>query len=174
MLSAFSDAPNNSIILIEDIDTAGVVQNRQTNQKSDDLALTHEDGIFGITLSGLLNSLDGVCSPEGRIVIMTTNYKDKLDPALIRSGRIDIKMEIGLPSLEEKLEMFQKFYPGEDGEKFLENSEEMSMADIQELLIRDSQETNVREIHPAHKPLRNPNSSKKLEKRAPGRLGARL
>lgn len=40
-------------------------------------------------IQGLLNMLDGVVDTPGRIVVMTTNYKDELDPALIRPGRID-------------------------------------------------------------------------------------
>jgi mitochondrial chaperone BCS1 len=43
-----------------------------------------------ISFSGLLNALDGVRSQEGRIVFMTTNHKEKLDPALLRPGRADV------------------------------------------------------------------------------------
>ncbi len=42
-----------------------------------------------LTFSGFLNAIDGVRSQEGRIIIMTTNYKEKLDPALLRPGRVD-------------------------------------------------------------------------------------
>ena len=48
-------------------------------------------GLNRLTLSGLLNAIDGVTSSEGRIVFMTTNYVDKLDPALIRPGRVDYR-----------------------------------------------------------------------------------
>jgi chaperone BCS1 len=147
LLNAFSDAPNNSLILIEDIDTAGVVQSRKS-KPAPNIIVEGGGDMFGITLSGLLNSLDGVCSPEGRIVVMTTNHKEKLDPALIRSGRIDIKMEIGLPSDQEKLAMFQRFYPDKPGDEFLRNTKDLSMADIQELLIRGSQ-SNVVDISDA-------------------------
>jgi len=47
-------------------------------------------GSEGLDLSFLLNILDGVLEIPGRIVIMTSNYIDKLDHALIRPGRIDI------------------------------------------------------------------------------------
>ena len=53
------------------------------------------DGLNRVTLSGLLNCLDGVTSTEARIIFMTTNYLERLDPALIRPGRVDVKEYIG-------------------------------------------------------------------------------
>lgn len=53
------------------------------------------DGANRVTLSGLLNCLDGVTSTEARILFMTTNYLDRLDPALIRPGRVDVQEYIG-------------------------------------------------------------------------------
>lgn len=44
---------------------------------------------------GLLNVLDGVVETPGRIVIMTTNHPETLDPALIRPGRIDKRINLG-------------------------------------------------------------------------------
>ena len=44
-----------------------------------------------MTLSGLLNAIDGLlsCCGDERIIIFTTNYKDRIDPALLRAGRMD-------------------------------------------------------------------------------------
>ena len=53
------------------------------------------DGLNRVTLSGLLNCLDGVTSTEARLLFMTTNYLERLDPALIRPGRVDMKEYIG-------------------------------------------------------------------------------
>lgn len=66
-----------------------------------------------MTFSGLLNTLDGVASSEERLVFMTTNHLDRLDPALIRPGRVDIKQEIGLASKSQVSKMFSRFYPDE-------------------------------------------------------------
>ena len=50
-----------------------------------------------LTLSGLLNFIDGLWSSCGdeRIIIFTTNHKDKLDPALLRPGRMDMHIHLG-------------------------------------------------------------------------------
>ncbi|TYZ65940.1 hypothetical protein PybrP1_002031 [[Pythium] brassicae (nom. inval.)] len=48
-----------------------------------------------LNLAGVLNVLDGVIDCPGRIVIMTTNHPEKLDPALIRPGRISKKLHMG-------------------------------------------------------------------------------
>ncbi|EFN70329.1 Mitochondrial chaperone BCS1 [Camponotus floridanus] len=85
------------------------------------------DGLNRVTFSGLLNCLDGVASTEARILFMTTNYLDRLDPALIRPGRVDVKEYIGWCSINQIEQMFLRFYkePGKDpdelAKKFAEN-----------------------------------------------------
>ena len=64
----------------------------------------------GISLSGLLNAIDGVASPEGRILVMTTNYPEKLDEALIRPGRVDMKIAFSRASKEQIRELFLRMY----------------------------------------------------------------
>ncbi|XP_027444717.1 mitochondrial chaperone BCS1 isoform X3 [Zalophus californianus] len=70
-------------------------------------------GLGRLTFSGLLNALDGVASTEARIVFMTTNHVDRLDPALIRPGRVDMKEYVGYCSHWQLTQMFQRFYPGQ-------------------------------------------------------------
>lgn len=97
-------APQNTIILLEDIDAAFV-----SRTESKQVAAAYE-GLSRVTLSGLLNCLDGVASTEARIVFMTTNYLDRLDPALVRPGRVDVKEYIGYCSEHQLKEMFARFY----------------------------------------------------------------
>lgn len=49
-----------------------------------------------VTLSGLLNFVDGLWSSSGdeRILVFTTNHKDQLDPALLRPGRMDVHLHM--------------------------------------------------------------------------------
>ncbi|KAF2175151.1 hypothetical protein K469DRAFT_724408 [Zopfia rhizophila CBS 207.26] len=75
----FTELPQHCIVLLEDVDITGV--NRTKNSSAD------------VSLLTLFNVLDGLASPEGRVLIMTTNYIERLDPALIRPGRVDTKVE---------------------------------------------------------------------------------
>jgi len=63
-----------------------------------------------ITLSSLLNILDGTLETPGRIIIMTTNHRDKLDPALIRPGRIDMCIEFTKSTPEMIIDMYENLY----------------------------------------------------------------
>ncbi|KAK9872280.1 hypothetical protein WA026_017083 [Henosepilachna vigintioctopunctata] len=103
-----SVAPQQTIILLEDIDAAFVSREDTPQQKS------AYEGLNRVTFSGLLNCLDGVASTEARIVFMTTNYLERLDPALIRPGRVDLKEYIGYCSAYQIELMFRRFYPGSD------------------------------------------------------------
>ncbi len=64
-----------------------------------------------ITMSGLLNALDGTMAQSGRMVFMSTNYPQRLDAALLRPGRIDVKFELGWASRFQMQKMFMKFFP---------------------------------------------------------------
>jgi len=63
-----------------------------------------------ITLSGLLNAIDGVASHEGRILVMTTNHPERLDPALIRPGRVDMQIGFKLAARQQIRELFIRMY----------------------------------------------------------------
>ncbi|KAL0089250.1 P-loop containing nucleoside triphosphate hydrolase protein [Phycomyces blakesleeanus] len=96
-----SGTPNRCILLVEDVDAAFVHRNRADGS-----------GTNSVTFSGLLNAIDGVAAQEGRILCMTTNHKEKLDPALIRPGRIDVRVHFENATQEQARELFTKFYPG--------------------------------------------------------------
>jgi len=63
-----------------------------------------------INLGFLLNLLDGVLETPGRILIITSNYPEKLDKALVRPGRIDVKIEFGYSSIDMIRGMLEHFY----------------------------------------------------------------
>jgi len=103
-----SAAPQQSLILLEDVDAAFVSREDSLKVK------TAYEGLNRLTLSGFLNCLDGVASSEARILFMTTNYRERLDPALIRPGRIDFQANISYCTHAQIHELFHNFYPESD------------------------------------------------------------
>lgn len=99
-----TNIPERSIALLEDVDAA--FANRTQ---------TAEDGYRGanVTFSGLLNAIDGAASGEDRIIMLTTNHQDRLDEALLRPGRVDLKVEIGYATPEVVEGMWERFYGAE-------------------------------------------------------------
>lgn len=79
---AFGTIPSNSIIILEDIDVARAAKDRDGDDDN------------GVTMTGLLNVLDGFQSPVGVITIMTTNRLEVLDPAIRRPGRVDLTQHL--------------------------------------------------------------------------------
>lgn len=71
-----------SMLLLEDIDVV-----RAARERADDT---------GVTTAGLLNALDGISTPNGLITVMTTNDATRIEPALLRPGRVDMTQHIGL------------------------------------------------------------------------------
>lgn len=98
----FRQLPENCVVLLEDIDAV------ETNRSQDGSA--HDERRRPVSLSGLLNTLDGVASQEGRIVIMTTNHIEKLDPALIRPGRVDLRIKLSLADAAAAAKLFHFMY----------------------------------------------------------------
>ncbi|KAJ3887171.1 P-loop containing nucleoside triphosphate hydrolase protein [Lentinula edodes] len=110
---ATSSIPKNSIFLIEDIDCA-LPSMEDTNQDQSNII---NDGArrriwrsVTVTLSTLLNVIDGVGSEQGRLFFTTTNYIDHLDPALLRPGRIDRKIPYHLATKEQAAALFTRFF----------------------------------------------------------------
>jgi len=67
-----------------------------------------------ISLSGLLNALDGVGAQEGRLLFATTNRYETLDAALRRPGRMDVHVEFKLASQYQAAGLFKRFYMPDD------------------------------------------------------------
>ncbi len=92
------------VYVIEDIDCLTDVVYQRTEESRVE---TNGDAI---TLSFLLNLLDGVLETPGRILIITTNHPEKLDRALVRPGRIDVNIEFKEASRQLIAEMLNNFY----------------------------------------------------------------
>ena len=96
---------NRRVYVIEDIDClTDVVLDRNL------VGITATKDGDAVTLSFLLNLLDGVLETPGRILIITSNFPDRLDRALVRPGRIDVTIEFRNANREFILDMVNRFY----------------------------------------------------------------
>lgn len=116
LLSLVSSVPRRSILLIEDFENALKVQSAEMVPTSTSLPLPYSTDIGGgprsvLSLSALLNALDGVASSEGRLLLITTNHADQIPFAdvLLRPGRVDRRIEFKPLEPQQLLEMQSSF-----------------------------------------------------------------
>jgi len=126
MADLLQRTPPRSLILIEDIDAFFNSRDKQ-------------DSRIQISFSGLLNAIDGVGAQEGRIVVLTTNHRERLDAALIRPGRIDVEVELGNASPSQLRGLLRRFHPDAGGriDRIVAAypARSLSPAQIQQILI---------------------------------------
>jgi SpoVK/Ycf46/Vps4 family AAA+-type ATPase len=130
-----------TILVIEDIDAMTKIVNSRVNDNenndkleslnnSNDKETTFSNqekqpkSTSTLTLSGLLNVLDGVFSPHGRILIITTNHPERLDKALLRPGRCDCKYVFDNCNREQIKELYYLYFNDFIDNKDLEFIEE--------------------------------------------------
>lgn len=117
--SLMADIRSGSMIVMEDIDCTVPEREAQPNR---------------VTLSGLLNCLDGIMSREGCMIVMTTNHRHTLDEALLRPGRVDMDLEFGYADDDQKMRMAAALggiYPGTGA---------MTMAECQQKILAGAKE----------------------------------
>jgi chaperone BCS1 len=85
-----------SMLLLEDVDVFH--------------AATQRDDDSEVTLSGLLNALDGIATPHGLLTVLTTNSPEVLDHAVIRPGRIDLVEHFGYAGAEQVSRLMSRWY----------------------------------------------------------------
>ena len=84
-----------------------------------------------------MNALDGVASGEERIIFLTTNHLEKLDPALIRPGRVDLAELIDDAHPDQARTLFERFYSAEDNEG--NGLSQRQLKELAETLVRTVQ-----------------------------------
>lgn len=131
----FNISMDERIYVIEDIDCLTDIIYNRDNEVLEEVLETMDDGldnneikyeknnnpyVFGeeLSLSFILNLLDGILETPGRILIVTTNHVEKLDKAFIRPGRIDVNLEVGYCTLDMIKSMFDFFYEEDCTELF--------------------------------------------------------
>lgn len=167
----FSGLPKRCIVLLEDIDTSGITQKRQglpsssnpepeepdtkDAPKDDDTAPkpSPEGEVIipvmpsRISLSALLNTIDGIASSEGRILVMTTNHIENLDPALLRPGRVDMTIEFSHAKRQTCIDLFRAIYTDIEGDIVLPTESKETISSLE----NGTGENNVHVYHhPQH------------------------
>ena len=149
LMKAMNDVPANSLVLFEDIDC--MKSGKARSAPADHLANMpgKDDKVeapvqLGVTLSGLLNVLDGFHAPQNVLFVMTSNVIENLDLALLRPGRIDYRLYMGPADERQKIELYRRFFPqAADAEAELfaaSSSAAETMAEFQGRLLRMEQE----------------------------------
>ena len=149
LMNAVTSVTQESLVVLEDIDCMGQMKKRKKSQhsnKQDSPATPDDDGEnetpWGVTLSGVLNILDGFKSPHGVIFVMTTNHAEKLDPALMRPGRVDYKLEFREAKIEQKIKLYNRFYNDHTEQQaidfIMQNRGAKTMAELQMALMQRS------------------------------------
>ena len=142
LVDAFSYISDNEdkerIIVIEDIDTLFDGERKEGDNHN------------GITLQAFLNCLDGFTCVEGTMLFLTANRPEVLDFAMIRSCRIDNKIELDYADKYQTKKMFETFLP-EQSEKFKEFYKEVShkkftTAMLQEFFFYNRDKENILEL----------------------------
>nr|CAB3455967.1 unnamed protein product [Digitaria exilis] len=134
------ETTSKSIILIEDIDCSLDLTGDRARPSTDD----DDDSRTRttVTLSGLLNFIDGLwpACGDGRIIVFTTNHVEKLDPALIRRGRMDMHIEMSYCGFEAFQTLAMNYLDVDDHELFGSVEEilkevKLTPADVAEYLM---------------------------------------
>jgi mitochondrial chaperone BCS1 len=143
LVGAMNEVEPNSVILFEDIDCmksgdARAKGEEKVNESQAKASTTKEDR-NGVTLSGLLNAIDGFSAPDNVLFVMTSNQFDALDPALLRPGRIDYRLYLGPATEEQKVQLYRRFFPAAsivEAQLFVGgHPEAQTMAEFQGLLL---------------------------------------
>lgn len=120
LLELVSTLGPRSLLVLEDIDTVRIATSRDESETST------------VTMSAILNALDGVFTPHGLITIMTTNHLERLDPAITRTGRTDRLVRIGYVTTYQVKQLVALVNP--DAEIDFEVRAEISASDVTEVI----------------------------------------
>ena len=108
-----------AVVLLEDVDAArgAAVGSRTGREPSTPVGSPKRESTDGgsaslLTLPGLLNALDGVGAVDGRLLFMTCHRATSLEPALVRPGRIDMRVSFGAPDRAQAAALLRHFFYG--------------------------------------------------------------
>lgn len=104
------------IYMLEDIDAASKIVCKKDDERGSSNISLNRDGIKNflepdrLSIKGLLEVLNGILDLPGRIIVMTTNHIDHLDPALTRPGLVTLRLHMQEFSVECALQMIRHYF----------------------------------------------------------------
>ena len=127
---AITNLPENSILVLEDIDALFVDRDSKCN----------------VSFSTVLNVLDGMIKKHKLLTFLTTNYKDRLDSALKRSGRVDYELEFVHATRKQTKEMYSYFFK-ENCDEFMKFTKKLkyTTSDLHKFLFKHRKKNNIME-----------------------------
>jgi hypothetical protein len=129
-INAMSKLDNCKVLVLEDIDSIFSDQRK-----------VHDSTKNSVTMSGILNFLDGLMRNEGILVFITTNNKDVLDEAVFRTGRIDLQFKYTHCKEDQLKQMIRYYFPEHEKElaKFYDKVQhlEFTIADLQTFFFKN-------------------------------------
>jgi chaperone BCS1 len=125
---AITNLPENSILVLEDIDDLFVDRDSKCN----------------VSFSTVLNVLDGMIKKHKLLTFLTTNYKDRLDSALKRSGRVDYELEFTNATRKQTKDMYNYFF-SENCEEFMKFTKKLkyTTSDLHKFLFKHRKKNNI-------------------------------
>lgn len=98
------------IVLIEDVDATGTDATKAEPETDKSSSLLEDP----MSLADMLNALDGISTPSGLMLFMTTNYPERINERLLRPGRVDYVLPFDYLTRETAMRMSFRFFPGDD------------------------------------------------------------
>lgn len=136
---------NKRLYVLEEIDAlGGIVLDRRDSQAT---KATKAEEVEGeLTLADILTTFDGTVETPERIVVITTNYPDRLDRALIRPGRIDVSIEFSYATPNTVLEMVELFMSRKTGLGCEGVPENLTCAEVSHVLLTEPHDASDQRI----------------------------
>lgn len=109
MAVCVAKVPVGQVLLLEDFDTGGQLGRRGKPVDGDDEA-ARNSATFAHYLNDFLNVFQGIIPLGGQVTVLTTNHPEHVDPAVMRTGRIDLLVEVGPLPVEQVAEYVKHYY----------------------------------------------------------------
>jgi len=124
--------PEKQMLVIEDVDSSAAIHSRDKEEGESSGEMMMRE-MAQVSISDILNSIDGIVTAHGRVAIMTTNHIDALDKAFLRPGRIDIKVSMGYVTPEVFCQFISRFFSQDIDSSTIEiKSDNLTIAKMQQ------------------------------------------